>query len=181
MRKLMMTTAIVAASAAGAMAQGISPGAQQDEGPAVPTATLAHSGAKHDHGTADRQGDDHGVDADGAATEEGRAGSPRGLAEAPAGFTPVEPDAVSEAHLLGATAHDAMGDEIGTVSEVLVDDEGRPQEVIVDVGAFLGLETRSVALDLNGSEVLQGQGGRVTRLHLPLTRTQLESLPEHDG
>jgi hypothetical protein len=54
------------------------------------------------------------------------------------------------------------------------------QSVIVDVGGFLGVGERTVALDIRNLAFLRSENGEELRVYTGMTRGQLESLPAHD-
>jgi len=49
--------------------------------------------------------------------------------------------------ILGQPVHDANGQTIGNVVDVLIDLEGRPQAAVIEFAGFLGLGNRDVAVD----------------------------------
>ena len=68
------------------------------------------------------------------------------------------------------------GNEIARVSDLLVEPDNRIREVIVDVGGFLGVGARPVALDIARLERCGGGGD----LHTSLTEEQLRALPRYE-
>lgn len=67
------------------------------------------------------------------------------------------------------------GEEIGEISDLLIGSDGSIQNVLVDVGGFLGIGTRTVALDLNQVQMGTGDDGD---LMVSMTKEQIEALPE---
>jgi len=118
---------------------------------------------------------------DGSATEEGQIGAPGGIAEAPEDYASVDPAELSADELLGADVYDAMGDNIGNVDDAMLTDDSAIGEVIVDVGGFLGIGSHTVALPLDGAEIFRNDDDDSVRVHLPMNREQVESLPEYEG
>jgi sporulation protein YlmC with PRC-barrel domain len=51
--------------------------------------------------------------------------------------------------LIGSTVYDVQNRNIGSVKDVILDRDGRVAAVVVDVGAFLGLGGRYVAVQLS--------------------------------
>jgi hypothetical protein len=81
--------------------------------------------------------------------------------------------------VLGRNVVDATGDTIGRIVDVLVDRDGRPRAALVDVGGFLGIGTRRVAVaweTLHFTPVT----GDVT-IKSDLTTDQLAAEPEYKG
>ncbi|HWL69486.1 MAG TPA: PRC-barrel domain-containing protein [Geminicoccus sp.] len=76
---------------------------------------------------------------------------------------------------------DMEGNNVGKVSDLLIGSDGTIQNVLVDVGGFLGIGTRTVALGLDQVQMAQGDA---EDLVVNMTREQVENLPqveEQDG
>lgn len=77
--------------------------------------------------------------------------------------------------LIGRDIVDQNGDDVGEVQDLLI--EGNQiQKVMVDVGGFLGMGTRTVALDISQ---LQPEQGDSKNLVVNMTKDQLESMPAY--
>jgi hypothetical protein len=93
----------------------------------------------------------------------------------------VVPDAVEplpEA-LPGMGVYGVDDQPIGTISGVLQTDTGAVDAIIVDVGGFLGLGAKPVALAYENLSFSTDVSGR-TYLYLPVTRAALEAQPDYD-
>ena len=69
--------------------------------------------------------------------------------------------------------------QIGHVIDVLVDEKGEPAALVVDVGGFLGVGNRRIAIAWERF-ALAGRNFR-DPLQLPLTDAQVKSAPAYDG
>lgn len=74
----------------------------------------------------------------------------------------------------GTKVVSAEGASIGDIEEVLIDNEGRLASFVVEVGGFLGIAEREVAVPIDAFEFRGGQ--YVSKM----TKTQLENLPAWD-
>jgi hypothetical protein len=83
---------------------------------------------------------------------------------------------LNEAHLMGATVYGADNETIGTVAHV--HGLGAATQVIVDVGGFLGLGAKPVALTTDQLDFMRDEDGKVHATTL-WTKEQLKALPEH--
>ena len=83
---------------------------------------------------------------------------------------------INEANLTGATIYDPLDEEIGTVAHV--HGIGPATKVIVDVGGFLGIGSKSVALDASQLSFMRGEDGAV-HATTSWTKEQVKALPEH--
>lgn len=66
---------------------------------------------------------------------------------------------LTASELEGQTVYGSNGDNIGDVSQLVLNDEGKIAEVIVDVGGFLGLGEKPVALPFDELKIERGTGG----------------------
>ncbi|WP_423067584.1 PRC-barrel domain-containing protein [Devosia sp. CN2-171] len=78
--------------------------------------------------------------------------------------------------LEGATIYDADGHEVGKVSHV--HGSGPASEIIVDVGGFLGIGAKPVAVLATQLEFMRDENGDVHAV-TNWTKDELKELPEH--
>lgn len=97
--------------------------------------------------------------------------------ELPEGYAEVAPDVLTADMLDGANVHDMAGSSIAEVSDLVLSDDGKATEVIVDVGGFLGIGARTVAIPMDRVTVAQNGEGSV-RLYVDMTKDELQALPE---
>ena len=83
---------------------------------------------------------------------------------------------LNEAALIDAVIYGPADEKIGTVSHV--HGMGSATQVIVDVGGFLGIGSKPVALETNQLNFMRDEDGAV---HAVTSRTkdQVKDLPEH--
>lgn len=82
--------------------------------------------------------------------------------------------------LIGLSVYDGNDERIGEISELLVSDEGQITEVIVDVGGFLGIGEKPVALPFENLTMAQDEAG-ATRAGTAYTLEELEGLETWEG
>jgi sporulation protein YlmC with PRC-barrel domain len=77
--------------------------------------------------------------------------------------------------LIGANVLNATGDEIGEIEDLIVDSSNQVSKAIVEVGGFLGMGSKNVAVDI--AQLKQGtkNEGFVTNM----TKEELKTLPEY--
>lgn len=81
-----------------------------------------------------------------------------------------------DAHkIIGRDLMNASKDKIGTIDSVMLGRDGKVQAVIVNVGGFLGLGDKNVAIDWADIDVSQ-DGKTITTA---LSKDQLKALPEY--
>ncbi|MFY1709109.1 PRC-barrel domain-containing protein [Tritonibacter scottomollicae] len=81
--------------------------------------------------------------------------------------------------LLGAAAYGSNDEWVGEVSELTLTDEGKLDAIILDVGGFLGIGEKAVALEVDKVEITR-VGGDDLRAHVQATEEQLEAMPAWD-
>lgn len=110
-----------------------------------------------------------------AATEQAAEEQPQEEITLEGGFIPEQQDnQLLASELMNASVIGAEGDDIGDISDFLVDPEGGIHGVVVSVGGFLGLGAKDVALPW--SDVQHSTDEQV--LNVDYTREDLENAPD---
>ena len=89
---------------------------------------------------------------------------------------PLDATELNESNLLDATIYGPDDEEIGTVSHV--HDMGASAQVIIDVGGFLGIGAKSVAVNASQLQFMRDEGGHV-HATTSMTKDEIKALPEH--
>lgn len=102
-----------------------------------------------------------------------------------------EPDYLTEADraaltaedLIGADVHDLNNEDIGDIEDIILTAQGEVGSVIIDVGGFLGIGARTVALAFDDLQISRDEGGLTSSFNVwvNLTEEQLENMPEWTG
>ena len=82
--------------------------------------------------------------------------------------------------LTGTKVYDANDVWIGEVSQLILTTEGQVQDAIVDVGGFLGMGEKPVALGLDKIDILRQTNGDDVKVYVSMTKEELEALPTYD-
>lgn len=82
--------------------------------------------------------------------------------------------------LTGAAVYDANDEWIGEVSKLILDDGGQVTQAVIDVGGFLGMGEKPVALKFESLTIKQEVDGDDLRVYLDATEAQLEAMPEYE-
>lgn len=98
------------------------------------------------------------------------------------GYTelPVTDERTAET-LTGANVYDAAEDNIGTVTDLVLDGDASISHILVDVGGFLGMGSHTVALPVEDVSIMWNDQNDDVLVHVQTTREQLEAMPEHQG
>jgi sporulation protein YlmC with PRC-barrel domain len=112
---------------------------------------------------------------DSAGTAASSSSSPT-AAHAP--VTRLTPGQIRFSDLNGATVYDSEARNIGDVKDVVLDRDGRVAAVVLDVGSFLGIGGKLVAVSLNDIKTATDNGK--LRFSVNMTKEQLKSAQAYD-
>jgi hypothetical protein len=96
------------------------------------------------------------------------------------GFQVVQPGSISAEELQDAQVYGTDDREIASVDSVELGTDGQIQYFVMDVGGFLGIGARNVAVGFDEATIVRDEGGE-HRIYVEATQEQLESLPEHQA
>ena len=85
-------------------------------------------------------------------------------------------DTIGTEEVVGKTVVSQQGEEIGEVKEIVMDNDSQQHLAVLDVGGFLGIGEKSVAVAFEELQ-LSADG----RIQSNLTRESLQSQPEYDA
>ena len=80
----------------------------------------------------------------------------------------------------GARVYDANDKWVGEISELIVTEQGEITDAIVDVGGFLGIGEKPVALKLTDLQILRQDGSEEVRIYTAMAEEELEAMPEFE-
>ncbi len=97
------------------------------------------------------------------------------------GYSVAEREQLTTETLTGARVYGANDEDVGEVSELLLTDDGQIDRVVIDVGGFLGIGERPVAVTFDELTILRNEGGDSFRVYIDATQEALEQQPEYEG
>src|SRR5271170_3339266 len=80
----------------------------------------------------------------------------------------IQPDQIRASQMIGSSVYSVQNVDIGKVQDVILDRDGRVASVVVDVGTFLGMGGKNVAVRLSD---IKSDNNRLT---LDMTKEQLQ-------
>lgn len=95
------------------------------------------------------------------------------------GFEAYDMTAITSDVLIGAKVYDSTDASVGEVSQLVIAADGQVTDIVVDVGGFLGIGEKPVALKLADVDILRATGGAEVRVYVSLTKDQMEALPTY--
>jgi sporulation protein YlmC with PRC-barrel domain len=94
----------------------------------------------------------------------------RPMTVTPAALT-VQPNQMRASKLIGSSVYGVQNQDIGSISDVILTKSGQVSSVVIDVGSFLGMGGKYVAVSMND---LKTNNDRLT---LDRTKDQLKAAP----
>jgi ribosomal 30S subunit maturation factor RimM len=83
--------------------------------------------------------------------------------------------------LEGTRVYGTNDEDVGEIDSLVVGDDGKISKVIIDVGGFLGIGEKPVAVTFDELEVLQQSDGDDLRIYIDSTEDKLETLPKFES
>ncbi|QKV19033.1 PRC-barrel domain-containing protein [Oricola thermophila] len=93
---------------------------------------------------------------------------------------PASEAQLEASEIIGMSVTGAGDETVGEVSEILIDNGGRIEALIIDVGGFLGINEKPTAVSLNDLQFARAEGSDGwSTIRTGLTRESLESQPAY--
>ena len=90
----------------------------------------------------------------------------------------LQPGQIRASEMIGSSVYDAQNRDIGKIKDVILDQQGRIDQVVLDVGAFLGMGGKYVAVPMRDLKTAN-QNGKV-RWTTNMTKEQLQQARAFD-
>lgn len=118
------------------------------------------------------------VAAEADAATDGTVAAPEGTATAREGYTELDPSSLTADQLMGVRVYGQNDEDVGEISDIVLDANGKAGQVIVDVGGFLGIGEKPVAIEMSQLQIMQEGEGGAMRAYVQMTQEELEGLPQ---
>lgn len=102
-----------------------------------------------------------------------------GVAEPQEGFATIDWTTLTVDELRSAAVYDVDNERVADIEDVVLGTGDTVEAVLIDVGGFLGIGGRTVAISMDQLEIQGNQDATDLRVYLAITEEQLEALPEH--
>ncbi|MGO4854156.1 PRC-barrel domain-containing protein [Phaeovulum sp. W22_SRMD_FR3] len=99
----------------------------------------------------------------------------------PEGYVAAAPEEMTAENLTGTAVYGSDNAKIGEVGKLLLDGNGQITEAVIDVGGFLGLGEKPVALPIGDINIVKAAEGDELRVYVGDTKDQLKAMPEYEG
>ncbi len=162
---------------------GTTPGDDTQDGAQTGSDTDTGSGEGSD-GVSDTSQDD----AEGGATTGGSGAVGGGAASnmdvgadgVAEGYSPMDPSVVEAGEIEQAPVMSRDGDEIGDVSQVLMTADGAIDAIVVNVGGFLGMGSKPVAVPFDRLTLQTNDENGDMSIRIAMSREEIEALPQYE-
>jgi sporulation protein YlmC with PRC-barrel domain len=89
--------------------------------------------------------------------------------------------ALTAEDLEGSYVYGANNETVGEIGSLVLGDSGQINEVVINVGGFLGLSEKPVAVTWDELQVMKNADGNDYRIYIDSNKEALEALPEYQG
>ncbi len=97
------------------------------------------------------------------------------------GYEAAKAEELTADDLTGAAVYGVNDEEVGEIGELLLTDDGQIDRAVIEVGGFLGLGEKAVALTMDELTIMRPDDGSDFRVYVDSTEEALENQPEYDG
>lgn len=94
-------------------------------------------------------------------------------------LTPFDTSSVRAEDIVGTTVYGADDKNVGKIGDVVLSQDGKVDSILMDVGGFLGLGAKEVAVGMDKLSFMTDKDGS-KYLYTSLTKEQLEAQPAYD-
>ena len=91
----------------------------------------------------------------------------------------IMPGQIRATQMNGATVYDAQGKNIGDIKDMILDKQGKVAAVVLDVGSFLGMGGKHVAMSMNDIKV-DFDNNNKPKFSVDMTKDQLKAAQAFD-
>lgn len=95
-------------------------------------------------------------------------------------YTDVDVATISANELMNATVYSAQNEDVGSVGDVILAEDGMIDAVVLDIGGFLGLGQKPVAISFEALTVRRDENGSLF-VFTNFSREQLEQAPDYNA
>ncbi len=82
--------------------------------------------------------------------------------------------------LEGASVYGSNDERIGEVGKLILGEDGKVTDAVIDVGGFLGIGEKHVALSFDELRLMRTENDETPRVYVGMTQEELENLPEYE-
>lgn len=95
------------------------------------------------------------------------------------GYETAQPTELTADKLQGATVYGPKDESVATINRLVMDDKGQVKDVVLDVGGFLGIGAREIAVTPQELNIMRNTKGDDVRVYIDANKDTLKSQPEY--
>ncbi|KIN60160.1 PRC protein [Sulfitobacter noctilucae] len=93
----------------------------------------------------------------------------------------AEVEKLTAERIEGSYVYGANDETVGEIDTLVMSEDGKVNSAVINVGGFLGLGEKPVAVDFEKIQVLRNEDGDEYRFYIDSTKEKLEALPEYEN
>jgi sporulation protein YlmC with PRC-barrel domain len=97
------------------------------------------------------------------------------------GYQRVEITEITTETLMGHSVYDVNDNDVGSVTDMIIGEDGAITNVIIDFGGFLGIGSSQAALSYDELTILSTEGYSDVRIYVDATKEQIQNLPQYQA
>lgn len=97
------------------------------------------------------------------------------------GYKAAEAAELTADKLEGARVYGPKDEDVGEINRLVLNDSGQIDRVVLDVGGFLGLGERQIAVTLDELNIVRTDDGNDFRVYIDADQANLKAQPEYKG
>lgn len=95
------------------------------------------------------------------------------------GYKATEAAELTADKLEGARVYGPKDEDVGEINRLVLNSKGQIDRVVLDVGGFLGMGERQIAVTLDELTIVRADGGDDFRVYVDANKANLEAQPEY--
>jgi len=96
------------------------------------------------------------------------------------GYMTVMADKMEASELIGSRVYGTDDEDVGEISEVILTKGSNGKVAIIDVGGFIGIGEKPVAVPMGELKIMREKDGDDLRVYIDATEERLEGMPEYE-
>lgn len=97
------------------------------------------------------------------------------------GYKAAEVAELTADKLEGARVYGPKDEDVGEINRLVLNDNGQVERVVLDVGGFLGVGERQIAVTLDELNIVRTDDGKDFRVYIDANQANLKAQPEYKG
>ena len=97
------------------------------------------------------------------------------------GYVAADAAELTAEKLTGAEVYGPKDENVGEINRIVLTPDGKVDKVVLDIGGFLGMGAREVAVSMDQLNIVRNSNGDDVRIYIDSNQGALKALPEYKG